>query len=78
MAVFATPELGFIIGSVSLCKTRAQAFEIPHKGKPLICWRIITEEEYGIMAARGAGGVSLSQPAGGILNWMAQHKERRN
>jgi hypothetical protein len=30
-----------------------QAIRIPNKEKPVICWRIITEEEYSLMAAPG-------------------------
>src|SRR6266567_1071404 len=55
MPVFARPELAFIIGSLSFCKKRVRASEIPHKAKPPICWRMITEEEYGFMAEGGAG-----------------------
>src|SRR3989442_15719834 len=59
MPLFARPELAFIIGSLSFCKKRVRAYEIPHKGKPPICWRMITEKEYGFMTEGGAGEVSF-------------------
>ena len=59
MPLFARPELAFIIGSAPFCKKRVRASEIPHKAKPPICWRMITEEEYGFMAEEGAREVSF-------------------
>ena len=68
MALFAIPELAFIMGSASFCQKRVQASEILDKAKPRICRGTITEGAHGSMPARerlaSASGTRLPQVPG--------------
>ncbi len=55
MPLFARPRFAFIIGWASFCKYGYEPSGFWIRGSLQSCWRIFTEEGYGIMPARGRG-----------------------